>query len=716
MAPAENSGQYRGDVGHLMVTMGVALACFGALLLAIIAYAGWSSNRSAVEREQQLVENALNRSLLSALNEQKSVAWWDDAVTNIREDFVDFDFVDANFGYFLTETYSHDEVFILNAAGEPIYAFLQGERQDPTTYNLRAAQLGQVVSEVRSGARSGLHQRPDIFAQGNYEFLAGGGQWARWGGHILSVDGRAAVVAAMTLVPNVDQSLNRPNPFMLVSVTYMDADFFSAIGQSLLLPDLTLAPEASRQDGVASQIFTADDGRTLGAITWKSRRPGHVLLTVILPLLSIGIAAAGVMTFNMLRRLKRASNELALREQTARHQSKHDALSGLPNRTHFVEKLEEFIARRTGGEDVRGVAAYIDVDRFKDINDTLGHHAGDQLIKAVAQRLQARLRPEDFLARFGGDEFAILCAPAGAEGGAALARRIARAFASPFAIDGQSIRVTASVGIAVAPDHGASADDLMRHADIALYEAKNQGRDRSVLFSLEMAKQVEERRAIELDLRAAIEADQLRLHYQPLIACGTNEIVGVEALLRWRHPVRGDVSPSVFIPIAEDSGLMPALGDWVLARAMADSHRWPDLEVAVNLSPVQFRHVDLEALLRRLIMEHDVDPSRFVLEITEGVLLDATDRTRHMLEAVRALGFKTSLDDFGTGYSSLAYLCNFKFDKIKIDRSFVSGVSKDDISKTIIQAVVTLGRGLGMDVVAEGVETEYDAVMMTHFG
>ena len=330
--------------------------------------------------------------------------------------------------------------------------------------------------------------------------------------------------------------------------------------------------------------------------------------------------------------------------------------------------------------------------------------------------MKTRLRPDDFLSRFGGDEFAILGVPAKPEASTALAERVAQAFASPFSINGQSIRVTASVGLAIAPDNGATADELMRHADIALYEAKNSGRDRAVLFSTEMAEKVEHRRTIELDLRTAIETQQLRLHYQPIISCRTGAIVGVEALLRWRHPVHGEMQPATFIPIAENSGLLPALGEWVLNRAMRDSKRWPNLEVAVNLSPVQFRHVDLSAMLRELVAEHRVEPSRFVLEITENVLLEATDHTNFILDAIRSMGFKTALDDFGTRYSSLAYLCNFKFDKIKIDRSFVSRISSVDTSRTIVQSVVKLGRGLGMDIVAEGVETELEAAMMTEFG
>ena len=408
---------------------------------------------------------------------------------------------------------------------------------------------------------------------------------------------------------------------------------------------------------------------------------------------------------------------MAEREAEAGHEAKHDALSGLPNRVHMVERIDGFLhGRLLATHDNRAVAAYIDIDRFKDINDTLGHQAGDQLIKLVAQRLKGCLRPNDFLSRFGGDEFVILCAPAGHEASASLANRVAQAFASPFVVHGQSIRVTASVGIALAPDNGQTADVLMRHADIALYEAKDRGRDCAVLFSEDMAQQVERRRAIELDLRSAIEADMLCLHYQPIVSCESGKIVGVEALLRWRHPVHGEMSPADFIPIAENAGLLPSLGEWVLSHAMRDSRRWPDLEVAVNLSPVQFRHVDLESSLRRLIATYGIDPGRFVLELTEGVLLETTEHTNSILDLLRSIGFKTALDDFGTGYSSLAYLCNFKFDKIKIDRSFVSRVSRVDISRTIVQSVVSIGRGLGMDIVAEGVETEFEAVTMSKLG
>ena len=237
-----------------------------------------------------------------------------------------------------------------------------------------------------------------------------------------------------------------------------------------------------------------------------------------------------------------------------------------------------------------------------------------------------------------------------------------------------------------------------------------------MIFCAEMAAEVEQRREVEVELHAALEARELKLHYQPLVSCADGRVTGVEALLRWKHPTKGDISPGVFVPIAEEAGLMPALGAFVIERAFDEAKAWPDLEVSINLSPVQFRHVDLVDLLEGLLKKYDIDPSRIVFEVTEGVLMESSDRNRQILEHVRSMGFKIALDDFGTGYSSLRYLCDFRFDKIKIDRAFVTGIHERKRAMTIIQSVVTLGRGLGMEIVAEGVETEAEASVMRLVG
>ena len=698
-----------------------AISFFGLLLLVTIAFAGWSTNKAATDTERALISNAANQSIANVLDGQKSVAWWDDAVTKITPEAIDLEFTDSNFGVFLTETYGHDEVYILDGNDRPLYAFSEQTRRDPMAFEIRRANLAPVINEVRRGADTGvLRSRPDEFKNANrdYKLLGGPLETARWAGHIFSVNGRAAVVAALTIVPNVDLTLLKDTPKLLISVVYIDDDFIAKMARSLMLPTLKLTPDRVLSARYVSDKFEGDDGRLVGYLSWETRRPGHVLLSVILPLVACGVLATGVFCNVMFSRLQSASEELTQREARARHAAKHDALSGLPNRQHMVEKVDEWLrASEVGHSGQHAVAAYVDIDRFKDINDTLGHEAGDTLIKAVAKRLRSRLREDDFLARFGGDEFAVICQTTDAEAGSArLAERIARAFDSPFAINGQNIGVSASVGLAIAPEHGDTADQLMRHADIALYEAKKQGRDRAVAFSAEMAQEVELRRAIELDLRDAIDRGELRLLYQPIVSCRNGQIVGAEALLRWRHPMRGDISPATFIPIAEVSGLMPALGNWIVERAISDAKLWPNLEIAVNLSPAQLSQGDFAARLERLTEEHGVAPQRLVLEITEGVLLEATEETKSALQSIQRLGFKTALDDFGTGYSSLSYLCNFKFDKIKIDRSFVSNVANVFASRTIVQSVVSLGRGLGLSIVAEGVESEYDSLMMIHLG
>ena len=720
MTPASGrTAHYKNDLQRLTIFIGAALVVFGALLLGIVAYAGWSANRAAVARERQLVENALDQSVSHILDEQKAICWWDDAVAQVQRSRLDVAWLETNFGIYFHETYGHDEVIILDSDNRPIYANVGGERTNPRGAYARHQQVfDELVTEARSGADGHLRNRASTFSesQGNYSSLLGA-SFGRWAGHIMNVNGVPAVVGIMSIVPNLDPHLLHGDPHMLVSVVKIDNAFLADVGRSLLISDLAVSTQPSTAAGVISEPFLADDGTPLGYLSWTPKQPGNTLLMFILPMVGLGVLGAGILTWMMILRLQRASEELASREELSRYQALHDALSGLPNRHHFVGRLQETLdALLQSRNNGRVVVAYIDVDRFKDINDTMGHQAGDALIMAVAARLRGAIGPQDFLSRFGDDEFAVLRCAGDSASADDLAKRLHDAFEETFDVYGQNIRMTASVGLAMAPKHGFSPAELMRHADIALYQAKNRGRDRAMFFSAEMAAEVEQRRAIELDLQAAISAQTLTMYYQPLVSCGSGRVVSLEALLRWRHPVKGDISPAIFVPIAEEAGLMPALGAFVLEQAFKDAHRWPGLDIAINLSPVQFRHVDLVSLLRRLIERHAMDPSRIVLEVTEGVMMESTERNRQQLDAIRDMGFKVALDDFGTGYSSLRYLCDFHFDKIKIDRAFVTGVHQRKAAMTVIQSVVTLGRGLGMGIVAEGVETEAEASVMRLVG
>ena len=686
------------------------IVVFGFFVVGVMLYVGLTSDRAALQRDQALLDNAFDQSISRILNEQKSVAWWDDTINNVVVN-LNKEWIDENVGVFLTETYGQDELYLVSDKDEIIYS--TGEAP-PDGLDGRLKQFAPIIAEIR-GSTSILNQRRDVFgaSQNNYNELKVL-DYAKWRGHILQVGGHPAVVAAITIAPTIDMRLAKGVPYLLVSVVYIDNAFIADLSRALLIPDLSLSqPQAAK--GAFTQPFVTDSGAVAGTLSWTPRRPGKILLTLILPLVMLGLSATGYITALALRRLQKASAELAGREADASYRAKHDPLSGLPNRRYFTEVTQVALESLRSTDPRIVTIAYLDIDRFKDINDTLGHEAGDELVRAVAARLGERVEKTDFLARFGGDELAVLRVSSGDQSGA-LSRLLLDAFREPYDFSGQHIRVSVSVGTVVAPQHGLTVEDLMRHADIALYRAKAEGRDRAIAFTEQMSHDVQLRRAVEVDLREAIARDQLDLYYQPIVSAKTSAVSGVEALLRWRHPLRGDISPATFIPIAEEAGLMPTLGAWVIERALSDHALWPELQTSINLSPDQFRHVDIADFLAKAVEKHSIDPSHIVLEITESLLLEPSPRVTGALASLRELGFKIALDDFGTGYSSLTYLRVFQFDKLKIDRSFVTEVPDAVNTRTIVRAIVGLGRSLGMEVVAEGVETEAEVAMMRMFG
>jgi diguanylate cyclase len=351
------------------------------------------------------------------------------------------------------------------------------------------------------------------------------------------------------------------------------------------------------------------------------------------------------------------------------------------------------------------VVSLIDIDNFKDINDTLEHQAGDELIHQIAQRLRSLAPESAFVARLGGDEFAIAASGLDKLAVKALIRSASELFLQQIEIADQFLHVTVSAGVAFAPDHAYGSADMLRLADIALYRAKAEGRARARIFDAGMDETRRERLAIESDLRDAIVAGDLQLHYQPLMSNDGARITGVEALLRWTHPTRGPIGPSTFVPIAEQSNLINILGEWLLKRAFIDAQRWPEITTAVNLSPRQFQHPDFPAMMRRLVQQTGVNPATIELEVTESVLMEESERVKRALAALREMGFRIALDDFGTGYSSLSYLRRFPFNKIKIDRSFINSIGDSIEAAQIIHSMVSLGHALSMSVTAEGVET-----------
>jgi diguanylate cyclase (GGDEF)-like protein/PAS domain S-box-containing protein len=415
--------------------------------------------------------------------------------------------------------------------------------------------------------------------------------------------------------------------------------------------------------------------------------------------------------------LERQAVEDAIRERAV-----HDPLTGLPNRVLFVDRLEHALAR-LGRQESLAAILFLDLDHFKLVNDSLGHHIGDELLAAASPRLKHALRTSDTVARFGGDEFGILLEDIASERDAIdTAERIAATFARPFVLSGSEHFVTTSIGIALATG-GERADELIRDADAAMYRAKERGRARYEVFDEGMRGRAIARLRMENDLRRALERDQLRLEYQPVVSLTNFQVVGVEALLRWHHPERGEIPPSEFIPIAEENGLIEPIGRWVLESACRQAAEWysarPDaapIGMSVNLSAVQVARRTLPGVVRAALTSTGLDPACLSLEITETVMVRDADGLKDILHALKALGVRLVLDDFGTGYSSLSYLTRLPLDVLKVDRSFVDGLGSDARDTAITETIIAMSRALSLDVVAEGVETAAQVNELSRLG
>jgi len=392
-------------------------------------------------------------------------------------------------------------------------------------------------------------------------------------------------------------------------------------------------------------------------------------------------------------------------EERIRHMAKHDSLTGLPNRAAFRDDMDQALKRTRRGQMI--AAMCLDLDHFKNVNDTLGHLIGDKLLCMVSGRLKETVRETDTIARLGGDEFAVLQVGLDRpEAASSLAQRIITAINQPYEIEGHQVNVSTSVGIAIWPNDGSTTEQLLRNADMALYRAKSDGRSVFRYFEAEMDQQLQARRSLEIDLRNAVANGEFELMYQPQVDAVTEEITGCEALLRWKSPTRGMVSPAEFIPLAEEIGLIVPIGEWVLKQACCEAVTWPKpVRVAVNLSPAQFKSRSVMQSVINALAVSGLAASRLELEITESVLLNDNEATLATLHQLRSFGIKISMDDFGTGYSSLSYLRSFPFDKIKIDRSFIKDISDKGDCAAIVKAVAGLGKGLGIATTAEGVET-----------
>ncbi|MFD1189186.1 putative bifunctional diguanylate cyclase/phosphodiesterase [Phenylobacterium conjunctum] len=668
------------------------LVCLAFLAMALLVVAVFSLVKefdlSAKAREEAVVRNGLAGRIEEVAKQVLPQVVWDEAIIHLDHS-LDQQWARENIGEYLYKSNGFSAAFILDDEDHPVFAAIRGKQHQLGVYRQFKIDADRLAAKVRAG-EAASH------------------------GHILGEPIQASAISAndygpfiltATLVqPDFGSALPDDKAPILISGMPLDQAFVAAFARRFMLDDLHVHNgDASAEPDEAHMPLRNDRGQAVATLDWKPQTPGFNLLReLVAPILAVVFALAAGALF-LYRRARTAAQGLVASEARAAHLAYYDSLTGLPNRVLFFDRLGRALDQLR--RHAPPVAVHcIDLDRFKEVNDTFGHHVGDQLIQEAAKRLAAQCRGTDTFARLGGDEFAIVQTDAGAAHASALAARLLEALSEPFDLEGMRVFTGCSIGVTVCTDPDTDPAEALRHADLALYRAKENGKSQYCFFEIEMDAAIKTRRALESDLREALARDALEMAYQPQVN-RHGVMTGVEALVRWRHPLRGDVSPAFFVPIAEECGLIVELGMFTLRRAFEDSRRWTGLKIAINVSANQLRLADFVLRLGELVEEYGVDPRQFELEITEGILLGDDPSTHDTLRRLRQMGFSLALDDFGTGYSSLSYLQRYPISKIKIDRSFIANLGVDLESEAVVGAIVKLARALKLAVIAEGVET-----------
>ncbi|MCZ7661015.1 MAG: EAL domain-containing protein [Xanthobacteraceae bacterium] len=673
----------------------IVIVAFSLMVVAVIKSAE-RADEVARQHDRQLFDNAIVSQRERVLRELESVTVVPGAIRRTRL-MSEPDWVHLRIGLWLKTFFDHDMVFVVDTDDQFSYALLGRTSEDPASVAHLKPDLAPVIAQIRERAA------PDETLRSEAADPLTGLARPRRAARLQTFMDRPAVVAAVAAT-NADVAHAAHTAPLVISVKFIDAWMLAEISSRAELANLHNLEGDFLLNGEAVLHLKDGTGEPIARFRWTPKRPGAEIVRNVLPFLGLAFAGFTLLAAFTLRYIRRAAARIAEGEDRLRHLAMHDPLSGLPNRAYFGERLAAAIARVRARGGLAAVLS-IDLDHFKDINDTLGHHVGDALIRAVAQRIGQVLRAEDLVARLGGDEFAVIATDvADAAALDSMAGRIIGTLRAPFVIMNHTLVIGASVGIATIDEHSVEAADVMRRADVALYRAKNDGRNQACIYDADMDAGLRQTKQIEIDLREAIASDGLAVAYQPVVNASGERTVAVEALCRWYHPQRGEITPGEFIPIAERSELIIPLGEWVLRRACLEARDWADLTLAVNVSPLQFRRPDFVETIERTLAETGFDPHRLELELTESTLLGNVANAENAMHRLKARGVRLALDDFGTGYSSLLYLRRYPFDKIKIDRSFVRAIDAAADAASIVHAVVSLGRGLGMKVTAEGVE------------
>ena len=702
---APNRQPIQFSIAYFIPAAIVLVAAAGATVILMLWSAAGVDER-AQRRETDLAHHAIAGQLEQIPHEQESSTIWDDSIQHVKTAY-DADWIDNNLGIWMQRFFGFDETVILDQHNQPVYLMADGKRLPPGGVTPQLSDLQPLIAELRR----------KIAAGGIDAYEAGTATTAPRAADLVTIDGTPALVSIVPIISDTGtRRQDRGSEFLHIAIVRLDSAYANRLSAQYFIPEIAFTELTSTDAARATLPLTNAAGRFVTFFEWHKASPGSAMLGQTIPAIIGTFALAGLIALLLLLQLRRKTRALDAGRADAEYKALHDPLTNLPNRASFELALARALAQRPS-PDRRISVLMLDLDRFKQINDTLGHAAGDDLIEAVGQRLRQFARPADTIARLGGDEFALLHIHLPGNEPQLFSQRIIDAIGKPFDVRGSEAFVGVSVGIATSDGDEADSRELLRRADIALYEAKTTGRNRAVVFEETMNELLQNRHTIEAELREALRrTDQLAVAYQPLYGADHRTIIGAEALARWTHPRLGQVSPAHFIPVAEQSGLIEQLGEFVLRQACTAGAKWPGHLFAVNISPVQLRNPRFPERVFAVLRETGMRAANLELEITEGILLeDSTDSTE-ALNVFRSAGIRIALDDFGTGYSSLNYLKRYPVDRIKIDRSFVSQLSPGSVSVPIVQAMVTLAHALGIEVTAEGVETPEQVEVLAAMG
>jgi diguanylate cyclase (GGDEF)-like protein len=668
------------------------------LVLLVLTGAILTTRYDAINRmhDERAIDNGFRQRLDEFAVSVVPQTSWDDAVSHVANR-PDPAWMDRNIAAYLHSIGGIDHVFVIGSDDRSVlYAARGGVRSGLGAYVPFARQVRAMLPAIRQAeARRVLPVQPSSTAMVTTPIQQAG---------VAVIDDQPYMLVVSLVQPDFGTVRPAgPRAPVVVAARPVDAGVLSQFGSRYQLDGLGLSGVQPADDDLARISLQDATGRDALWLTWPDRAPGRALMRTLLPPLGTMIMLLSLVSWLFLRRSESIASELIASEARARHLAFHDTLTQLPNRAMMFDRLRIALASARRTKSALAVHC-LDLDRFKEVNDTLGHQAGDELIRKVADMLTALCRETDTVARLGGDEFVIIQPDTNASGAAILAERVLKVLKDPIELAFGIVEIGVSIGTTLVANPETDANEALRQADLALYESKEGGRNRMTFFELEMDAAVRMRRALETDLRKALNESSLEMVYQPQID-HKGQVSGMEALLRWPHPERGMIAPAVFIPLAEESGLILDLGEFVFRRVFEETKGWKK-RVAVNVSALQLRSPTFMSMLTQLVAEFRVDATNYEIEITETALLGDDGVTRNNIIMLKQEGFTIALDDFGTGYSSLSTLQKFEVDKIKIDRSFIRNLEADNEADALIDAIIQLGRALKLNIVAEGVETE----------